>query len=224
MQSFTYRGARANSLQGNAIVLHPDEVHDGRAGVEQGFRYRMAYIEPRLIADALKGRTNALPFVRDAVLSDPQLLAALRQALAELTRRLEPLERDKIIAAIADALHALDASPPKHASPTTSARSVDIARAFLDENFTRTVASEELEAVTGLDRYALTRHFRTRLGTSPYRYLTMRRLDRAKTAILAGQSLAEAACLSGFADQSHMTRQFKQAFGLTPGHWHALHS
>jgi AraC-like DNA-binding protein len=50
----------------------------------------------------------------------------------------------------------------------------------------------------------------------------MRRLDRAKSAIVLGQSLAEAAFMSGFSDQSHMTRQFKQAFGLTPGHWKAI--
>ena len=61
-----------------------------------------------------------------------------------------------------------------------------------------------------------------RLGTSPYRYLTMRRLDRVKSAIIAGRSLAEAAFMGGFADQSHMTRRFKRAFGMTPGHWQAI--
>ena len=223
IQSFSYRGAQADSRRGNAMILHPDEVHDGRAGADQGFRYRMAYIEPRLIADALGGRTNALPFVRNAVSSDPSLLTAIRRALADLDRPLEPLECDKIVAAIADALLALDLSPPARRASATSARAVDLARAFLDEHFMRTVASEELEAVTGLDRYALARHFRIRLGTSPYRYLTMRRLDRAKSAIISGNSLVEAAFMSGFADQSHMTRQFKRAFGLTPGHWHAIH-
>lgn len=222
VQSFTYRGVQANSRRGNVMILHPDEVHDGRAGAEQGFRYRMAYIEPRLIADALRGRTNALPFVRNAVSSDPPLLTAIRQALADLDRTLEPLERDKIVTTIADALLALDTSLPARTASTASSRAVDLARAFLDEHFMRTVASEELEAVTGLDRYALARHFRIRLGTSPYRYLTMRRLDRAKSAIISGHSLAEAAFMSGFADQSHMTRQFKRAFGLTPGHWHIL--
>ena len=97
------------------------------------------------------------------------------------------------------------------------------ARQFLDAHFTRTVASEELEAVTGLTRYVLARHFRARLGTSPYRYLTMRRLDRAKSMIRAGDSLAEAAQASGFADQSHMTRHFGRAFGMSPGRWQALH-
>ncbi len=222
VQSFTYRGAQADSLAGNAIVLHPDEVHDGRAGAEAGFRYRMIYIEPRLISAALRGRTNSLPFLKQAVSSDARLLAALGEALADLDHALEPLEEDRIVSAIADALFVLDTSLPERRISATSARAVDVARQFLDTHFARVVASDELEAVTGLDRYALARHFRNRLGTSPYRYLTMRRLDRAKAAILGGQSLAEASFMSGFADQSHMTRQFKQAFGLTPGHWQTL--
>src|SRR5262245_1035740 len=67
IQSFDYRGARADSLAGNAIVLHPDETHDGRAGAEAGFCYRMLYVEPRLVRDALGGQANALPFVRTPV-------------------------------------------------------------------------------------------------------------------------------------------------------------
>jgi AraC-like DNA-binding protein len=31
--------------------------------------------------------------------------------------------------------------------------------------------------------------------------------------------LAQAASEAGFADQSHLTRQFKQAYGLTPARW-----
>ena len=222
VQSFGYRGARADSLAGDAIVLYPDELHDGRAGAERGFRYRMIYIEPRLIAEALGGKARALPFVRSAISSDPALLSALHAALADLGRPFEPLERDKIMAQLADALLALDKSQQAPASSATSVMAIERARAFLDENFTRMVASEELEVITGIDRYTLARHFRTRLGTSPYRYLTMRRLDRVKSAIVSGHSLADAAVMAGFADQSHMTRQFKQAFGLTPGHWQAI--
>src|SRR5262245_38727137 len=48
IQSFDYRGARMDSKAGNVLVLHPDERHDGRAGTEVGFHYRMIYIEPRL--------------------------------------------------------------------------------------------------------------------------------------------------------------------------------
>ena len=50
----------------------------------------------------------------------------------------------------------------------------------------------------------------------------MRRLGLARSAIERGVPLAEAAASAGFADQSHMTRQFKRAYGLTPARWVAL--
>ena len=187
-----------------------------------GFHYRMMYVEPRLVRDALGSRAKSLPFVRAAVLADDRLMAALRPALGELDRRLEPLESDQGVLAIAEALLALDPSARGRSLSATCAIAVERTRQFLEENFERVVASEELDALTGLDRYSLARHFRTRLGTSPYRYLTMRRLDRARRHIREGDSLADAAAASGFADQSHMARQFKRAYGLSPGRWRAL--
>ncbi|MCK6450926.1 MAG: AraC family transcriptional regulator [Alphaproteobacteria bacterium] len=221
-QAFDYRGAPTVSVSGNAIVLHPDVTHDGRAATQTGFRYRMIYVEPRLIRDALGPRARSLPFVRDAVSADPRLMAALRPALDHLDRCWEALERDHVILGIADALLARDPGARGRTEPSTCTVAVERAREFLAQHFRRAVASQELEAITGLDRYALARQFRARLGTSPYRYLTMRRLDHARAAMRAGRTLAEAALASGFADQSHMTRQFKQAYGLPPGRWRAI--
>jgi AraC-like DNA-binding protein len=84
------------------------------------------------------------------------------------------------------------------------------------------VSSEELEVATGMSRYELARQFRACLGTSPYRYLLMRRLDHARRLIGQGTALAEAALASGFADQAHFTRRFRAAHGLSPGRWAAL--
>jgi len=223
VQSFDYRGSRADSTRGKAIVLHPDEVHDGHAGTNIGFRYRLLYIEPRLIRDALGEKARTLPFVRSPVSRNPHLMAALRPALDDLDRSLEALETDQVVLAIAEALLALDASARNRSVSTTCVTAVERARHFLDVQCQRVVASEELEVLSGLDRYALARHFRTRLGTSPYRYLMMRRLDRARSLIGAGHSLADAALGCGFADQSHMTRQFKRTYGLSPSRWRAIH-
>ena len=84
------------------------------------------------------------------------------------------------------------------------------------------MASEELEKITGLDRFALSRHFRAATGTSPHRYQVGRRLARAQRMIADGMALSEAAAATGFADQSHLTRHFAARFGLTPGRWAAL--
>src|SRR5215467_4349847 len=53
VQSFWYRGAERASLRGQVIVIHPDEAHDGHAGVPTGFAYRMLYLDPSLVQRAL---------------------------------------------------------------------------------------------------------------------------------------------------------------------------
>ena len=60
------------------------------------------------------------------------------------------------------------------------------------------------------------------MGSSPHRYLTMRRLAKARHLSERGGILADVAAEAGFADQSHLTRQFKKAFGMTLGRWSAL--
>ncbi|MFW0753922.1 helix-turn-helix domain-containing protein [Pseudomonas sp. H11T01] len=50
------------------------------------------------------------------------------------------------------------------------------------------------------------------------RYLTLRRLDRMKQLVHAGQTLSDAAIEAGFFDQS-LSRRFKKAFGLSPSRW-----
>jgi AraC-like DNA-binding protein len=222
VQSFVYRGARANSVRGNVIVIHPDEVHDGRAGAEPGFRYRMIYLQPALVRDALDGKARSLPFVRNVLSRDERLYEALIPAFSDMTRPLEELERDHVVAAISDALLAMDPSARSGTTHDTTYAQVGLARDYLEACFRETVTSAALERVTGLDRYSMARAFRRHFGTSPYRYLTMRRLDHVRAALRINSSLADAACDAGFADQSHMTRQFKHAFGISPGRWREL--
>jgi AraC-like DNA-binding protein len=217
VQAFRYRGAARRSLPGQVFVLHPDETHDGRAGTPEGFRYRILYVEPRLIGAALG---KPLPFWRDAVGENAWLAAAIMPALEDIDAPLAELQRDAIVLDLAEALAAADRSMTRRASGARDGRAVRIAREFLDAHGHAT--SAELESVTGTTRYALARQFRACLGTSPYRYLLMRRLDRARALIRAGAPLADAALRTGFADQSHMTRQFKRTYGLSPGRFATL--
>ncbi len=135
----------------------------------------------------------------------------------------EPLAIDSLIVQLAEGL--VDADPcckqvsiPRHLDVAALER----ARLFLDAEKTRVVRSAELEAVTGLTRYDLARQFRLMCGTSPYRYLLMRRLDVARAQIARHRPLVEVALDAGFADQAHFSRMFKAAFGITPARYGAL--
>ena len=48
-------------------------------------------------------------------------------------------------------------------------------------------------------------------------FLRQLRLSRARDLIAGGGELADVAADVGFADQAHMTREFKKTYGFTPG-------
>lgn len=223
VQVFDYRGAVHASTPGQAVVLYPDEAHNGRAGTVEGFGYRIVYVEPGLLTDALRalrGRLYPLPFVRDPVSTNPMLARALDAAFRV---PLESLAVDSLIVDLARGLMAGEREGVERTiSRRVDARAANRARQFLDAEKTRVVHSRELESITGLTRYDLARQFRVMFGTSPYRYLLMRRLDFARELIHRGHPLVEVALEAGFADQAHFTRTFRSAFGLTPARYRTL--
>jgi AraC-like DNA-binding protein len=222
VQTFDYRGRVERSTRGQVVVLHPDEMHDGRAGTAAGFGYRIVYVEPARIAAAVRtltGRAAPLPFVREPVSRNPTLARAVTAAFRLAP---EPLALDALVLRLAEGL--LEGDPDGHAARPPRRldhAALERARALLDDR-RAVVRSVELEAVTGLSRYELARQFRAAYGTSPYRYSLMRRLDFARKRLVAGTPLAELALAAGFADQAHFTRMFGWAFGLTPGRYARL--
>ena len=224
VQGFTYRGVQEWSLHGQIVVLHPDELHDGHAGTEAGYAYQGAYVDPALVAEAaaeLTGRPGPLPFAAAAVSRSPRLAASLAYAFAAEPA---PLALDSLVLNIAEGLLELDAGTAGPLpAPTLDLPAVARVRDLIDADFARTIRSMELEAASGLSRFALARHFRARFGVTPHRYQVMRRLAEARGRIQAGASLAAAAAETGFADQAHFSRWFKAGYGLSPGRFAQLH-
>ncbi len=220
VQSFDYRGETRHSLPGGMVVLHPDELHDGRAGTDAGFRYRTIYIEPPLIQSALGGRP--LPFIEDGISSDQKLFNAVLPLLEEYDQPLETLEYQDAVYDLAAALGEAatkNSSDGDHPIKLFNYNAAQLARQYIHERLEHGISLEDLEAVTGHDRWQLSRDFRALFGTSPHRYLMMRRLDKARNLMRVGHSIADAAFASAFSDQSHLTRQFKKTYGMTPRFW-----
>jgi len=215
VQSFNYRGAMRHSLPGQVLILHPDELHDGHCCDEVGFSYRAAYIPPAHVQTVLGGAD--LPFVANGVSTNPALVAAAMNMVIDCAVVADP-------GAYEDALYDLAQAMNEVAGKVATVRianrtAVMRAREFLDTAVVVGARLEDLEQVTGCDRWQLSRDFRALLGTSPYRYLQYRRVDLAKRLLREGAKLADAAHGAGFADQSHFGRTFRKAVGLTPKEW-----
>jgi AraC-like DNA-binding protein len=77
-----------------------------------------------------------------------------------------------------------------------------------------------LAALCGLSRSHFVRAFKQTTGMSPHHWLLVHRARRAKDLLRATRlPIAEIALECGFADQSHLTRVFSKAFGISPGAW-----
>ncbi|MBG6176128.1 AraC-like DNA-binding protein [Labrenzia sp. EL_208] len=222
VQTFRYRGEARASLPGQIIVIHPDELHDGGAGTERGLRYRMIYIQPEDVQTALgHSGTMGLPFVDTPVLADPVFRRSLSEGLEDIDHEMGELKRSHLLAELSQCLSKFGGSDlgNRQAIDLPSLRNC---AEFLRESHKEQVRVGDLEGMTNLDRFTLSRQFKTVFGTSPHRYLVMRRLETVKRLLVLGKTLVEAAVESGFSDQSHMTRHFKRAFGMTPGMWRQL--
>ncbi len=216
VQTFRYRGEARHCLAGEVHVLHPDELHDGAAGTAEGFAYRILYIDPALVQEALGGR--ALPFVADPVIGRREAVPLLSWCLRDLDEAIDELGRLDITLAVTGLLERHAAGPRIRQRPLALDR-LERVRDLIAADPAVQHPVQAFERAAGLDRWTLARQFRAAFGTSPTRFRTMRQLDRARQLMRAGMPLAAVALEAGFADQSHLSRLFKRTYGLTPSAW-----
>jgi len=93
---------------------------------------------------------------------------------------------------------------------------IQMACNYMENNYATTITLDDLSMVSGLNKYTLIRNFTKQRGITPYQYLSTIRVNKAKKLLETGISPIEASFQSGFTDQSHFTRFFKNFIGLTP--------
>jgi AraC family transcriptional regulator len=95
-----------------------------------------------------------------------------------------------------------------------------IARAieYIHDNLDRDLSIAELAGVACLSSFHFARMFKEVTGSSPHRYVSVQRLDRAKRRLLdTRRTLADISLDAGFSSQATFTRRFKAVTGTTPG-------
>lgn len=219
---FSYRGEKWLAPPGYINLVIPGEAHDGHAGSDMGWTYRMFYLKPSLLERAnfeIAGKPKERPFFKKGVLRDDYLAGMI----LGLHRMLEKpgallLEQETHL------LNLLTEFIQRHADDRTALRScgrenqaVNQARRYIEDNYTKDISIKELSRRCHLSPYYLIRVFRENMGIPPHAYLKQVRISRAKQLFSQGLSVLEVAYETGFADQSHFTRHFKQITGLTPG-------
>jgi transcriptional regulator GlxA family with amidase domain len=84
----------------------------------------------------------------------------------------------------------------------------------------RRFSVRELAKLAGASRASFVRLFQAATGSSPQRWLTERRLERAKALLAQGSStLARVAAEVGYRSEFSFSRAFKRRYGQSPQHF-----
>jgi AraC family transcriptional regulator len=92
--------------------------------------------------------------------------------------------------------------------------------AFMHDNLSRPIRLSELASVAGLSASQLGRAFKVSTGTTPHKWHLAARIAYAKRMLAdRRKSLVDIALEAGFSEQSHFTRAFTRANGVSPNAW-----
>lgn len=175
------------------------------------------------------GSDDAIPTEPDmgfrCGLVDPLLSASITALADELAR---PTQRGSLYAdTIADVvgMHLLRlprSFEPAPAQPRGGLSRTQLRQALdqLENAIEGGVSLQELARKAQLSRTYFAEAFQRATGSSPHRYLTQRRVERAKTLLQhTALPLAEIALQCGFCNQAHFSQTFRQATGTTPSRY-----
>lgn len=119
----------------------------------------------------------------------------------------------------------IDPRLPMAGNPEAQHRSIRQAIALMEANFALKLTRDELARATGLSPFHFSRLFHQVVGLAPHQYLLRCRLRNAQKLLSTdeGRSIAEVAAEAGFADQAHLARHFRRAFGTSPQQFRRTH-
>lgn len=214
VERFRYRGADHLAPSGSVVLMNPDELHTGRAETEGGWRYRMVYIDPDVVA-RVSGEAGW--WFDTAVGHDAPGAQRVTALLDTLWQAREPLAFDS-------ALYTLLSEFRRHAQVPRDAPSEGAPRFspvvdYLRANLSRRLTLDELAAVAELSPFHFLRRFQSHYHATPQQMLMALRLFEAKRLLAAGIAPAQAALAAGLTDQAHLTRAFSRRYGVTPARY-----
>lgn len=221
VQQFNCRRARHQSTPGKVFLIEPGDIHDGEAPTDDGFTYRMLYLDPQWLQRELAAVFDKAPdhgqlSFANTLATDARLAQATSLAFETLHRGELKIVRQTALDGLLERLTCHLHWRTRYGEDPRLPRVAQKAREYLHANAQYDIGLDQLAAATGVDRFRLTRAFKAAYGIAPHAYLVQLRLAKARRMLAQGEHPAAVAMTLGFADQSHLGRWFVRAYGLTP--------
>lgn len=200
---------RSIHVQSDAVLLVP-ELH----------MYTVRRVEGAVGVTLLPGRDlEQMPTCSSpALVTRPELVAATRELAAELSGPVRPIAGATAIVELMEKLVA-ESTPVAVTRTSTAATPLLPLRDYLSSHLGESVPTATLVEMSGLTESHFIRAFHHEFGLPPHAYHLRLRLAHACELLARGESVSTVAYDCGFADQSHLSRKFKEVYSVAPGAW-----
>ena len=217
-QKFHYQGASYQVGAGQIVVMPPDELHDGHSLLDSGYQVKVFSVDPQWLSDLaeLKRPGNTISFnqliVHDSRVFKP--LAQLHHSLAE--DNLSQLAKDCLPYEGFNQLFTRYGALGQKTAIPLGQQSVNTLKEYLMANLDQPVRLEQLSELCQLSPTQFQRHFKAKVGLTPYAWLSRLRLEQGMKLLKSGLGGTEVAHQIGFYDQAHFSKAFKATYGVSP--------
>ncbi|MGF6094104.1 helix-turn-helix domain-containing protein [Pseudomonas sp. 18175] len=205
---------------GSITLYNPGQIQGGGAADGAPWQFVSLYISAeQLAADlglAQLEFDRSLCFEPDLAL---RLAAAVKGALGSDALAREVSE-DALVVLLGDVVQASGVRLP--GSAATGKNLINRAQELLAESLHLSLPLDQLGDELGLSKFHLLRTFQKETGLSPRQWAMQLRTRRARGLLLNGRAACDVAHDLGFADQSHLNRHFRAAYGVTPGRYQSV--
>jgi AraC-like DNA-binding protein len=196
---------------GSICLTNPNEIHVNQLVHPTGYSFITLYPSPDLLVHQNAGQPVLFT---DKVIFTPLLYQQLKKIVLAIVN--DPFASQE--AALAQWLHELIAchSKPHQAGELDYNHNLQQVKLHIADRLEQKISLEAIARMVGMDKYKFIRYFKKHTGLSPFAYIILQRIEKAKLLLKQGQPLVYAALESGFYDQSHFSTYFKYYVGVTP--------
>jgi AraC-like DNA-binding protein len=216
-EGLLYRGDNLIIPKRHIVAINPAEVHTGFSGTPDGWRYRMFYFDLKELSRQFENRGLPIdPIINQPMIDDDYLFDILFQLHLSLEQSSFELTKESLFVVALERLFTQYGSAKVEVFNSICCKSSYLARDFIHDNFELNPSLTELEQISNCSKFQLIKSFKTIFGITPHQYLLLVKVNNAKKMLATGLSSVDASMACGFYDQSHLTRNFKKAFGVSP--------
>ena len=220
--TWSYRGRKHSTSAGHMQLMEPGEAHR-TTSVSEPASFFVIWWQPEVLVDAAEslGLRGAV-HLKVSQTAHAGLRASLQGLLAGVALADDPSFIEEQFLDSTGRLLEVCGEQRLALRPPGSHPAISKVRARLHDQFAETLSLASLAQEVGLSKYHIARCFKEATGVAPHQYQKLLRLQSARRHIERGACVREAAAASGFSDEAHLSRSFREWLGVSPGAWRRI--